>query len=129
MKNRPRPVFLNPLQIRLPIAGIMSIVHRISGVLMVLAIPVLIWSLEHSLSGPDDFVHMRSLLQTPIGQLGLSLTLWILIHHLLSGIRFLLIDIDLGVNKPAYRITAFLVLIGSPTMAYLLMTEMLGIVL
>lgn len=129
MKKRSRPVFLNLLKIRLPIAGVMSIVHRFSGVMMVLMAPALIWILEHSLSGPGDFVHIRDLLQTPIGKIGLALALWTLLHHLLSGIRFMLIDLDLGVDKPAYRITALMVLVGSPILAYLIVAGMMGITL
>jgi len=126
MTNNTRPFFLNLLQIRLPVAGVMSFIHRVSGVLMVLAVPLLIWILERSLANPDGFAQTRVILHTPIGQIGLILSMWALMHHLLAGIRFLLIDVDLGVRKPAYRITAFFVLTMSPLIAYLLALQLLG---
>ena len=47
-----KPVFLNLMQIRLPVAGVMSIIHRVTGVVMVLSIPLLLYLLDLSLSGP-----------------------------------------------------------------------------
>jgi succinate dehydrogenase / fumarate reductase, cytochrome b subunit len=50
-----RPVFLDLWRIKLPATGIVSILHRISGVLMVLAIPAAAILLSEALSGPEGF--------------------------------------------------------------------------
>ncbi|MCW8889147.1 MAG: succinate dehydrogenase, cytochrome b556 subunit, partial [Sedimenticola sp.] len=55
MTTKNRPVYLDLTQFRFPIAAIMSVGHRASGVLMILAIPFLAYILDLSLSGPEGF--------------------------------------------------------------------------
>jgi len=115
-----RPVYLNLLQIRLPVAGIMSIVHRITGVLMFLATPVIIYLLDLSLRTPQGFDRAAQLLQSGLGMLVLFGMLWGLLHHLLAGVRYLLLDVHVGIDKPYYRYSAWAVLIASPLLALIL---------
>ncbi len=124
MPLQKKPVFLNLLQIRLPIAGIMSIIHRASGILMVLLIPLSIYLLELSLSDERGFTTVDGLLQSTLVGFSLFLLLWMLLHHLFSGIRYLLIDVEIGVDRPAYRYTAWAVTLLAPLSA-LLLWEML----
>ena len=121
MIRQKRPVYLNLFQIRLPIAGIMSIIHRVTGVAMFFAIPVLVYLLEMSLAGPQGFERSKALLHGWLGQAVLFCVLWALLHHLLAGIRYLLIDIDVGVERPTFRYTAWAVTIGGPLLALLLL--------
>ncbi|HEC07215.1 MAG TPA: succinate dehydrogenase, cytochrome b556 subunit [Thiolapillus brandeum] len=121
MPSHSRPVFLNLLQIRLPVAGIMSIAHRAAGVLLFLSIPFLAALLSVALSGQAGFLQAQTLLKQPIMQVILFLLLWALSHHFLAGIRYLLIDVHLGVQAPRYRQTAWAVLILSPLLALLLL--------
>ena len=119
-KASTRPVFLDLAKIRLPLAGILSIGHRISGVVMVMAIPLLLYLLDSAVSGPEGFAAAREMTAGLAFQFVLFLALWALMHHLLSGIRHLLLDIDVGVEKPAYRRTALAALIGAPVLALVL---------
>ncbi len=119
--NSNRPVFLNLFQIRLPIAGIMSIAHRISGVIMFLAIPFTLYLLDKSLASANDFNDVVNTIQSPWLLPFYLLVLWSLFHHLLAGIRYLLIDIDIGVLKPAYRKTAWAVLVSAPILVLILL--------
>ena len=115
-----RPVFLDLFKIRLPTAGVLSIGHRISGVAMVFAIPIFVYLLDESLSGPEGFAFVS---QTVTGwpfRLFLFFCLWALAHHFLAGIRYLLLDVAVGVEKPMFRRTAFGVLISAPVLALLL---------
>jgi succinate dehydrogenase / fumarate reductase cytochrome b subunit len=112
-----RPVYLNLIQIRLPIAGFMSILHRLSGVVMVAAIPLLLGMLQRSLSGAEGFAEVASNCATPAGRLLLLLLCWSLFHHLLAGIRYLLLDIDIGLERPIFRQTAWAVVIIAPALA------------
>ncbi|WP_456415921.1 succinate dehydrogenase, cytochrome b556 subunit [Thiolapillus sp.] len=121
MPSQPRPVFLNLFQIRLPVAGVMSIAHRIAGVLLFLAIPFAIALLSLALTDEKGFFQAQALLQQPLTQMGLLLLLWALTHHFLAGIRYLLIDVHLGVQAPRYRHTAWAVLIAAPVLAVLLL--------
>jgi succinate dehydrogenase / fumarate reductase, cytochrome b subunit len=120
-QTKPRPVFLNLMQIRLPVAGIMSIIHRATGVAMVLSIPLLVYLLDLSLSGPQGFADAGGLFGNLLVKLILFLFLWGLMHHLLAGIRYLLIDIDIGVDKPLFRQTAWAVIVAAPVFALILM--------
>lgn len=115
-----RPVHLNLFRIRLPVAGVMSIIHRLTGVLMFVAIPFLIYLLDRSLISASGFREAVELLHTPLGMLILFGLMWSLMHHLLAGIRYLLIDMDLGVDRPTARLTALLVIIAGPLLGLLL---------
>ncbi len=120
MHGSTRPVFLNLLQIRLPVAGVLSIAHRVSGVLLFLALPLLIGLLELALSGEAGFARVAALLHGVGGWTARFLLSWALLHHLLAGVRYLLIDADLGVQAPLYRQSAWAVLAGAPLLALLL---------
>lgn len=104
-----RPFFLNLLKIRLPVQGMVSILHRISGVLMFLAIPFGAYLLDLSLQGDEGFHRASEILSQPLSQLVILLLIWSLVHHLFAGIRFLLIDFDIGLDKVQSRKTAWLV--------------------
>jgi succinate dehydrogenase / fumarate reductase cytochrome b subunit len=125
LDTKPRPVFLNLFKIRLPIAGIMSIIHRATGVVMVLTIPLLIYLLDISLTGADGFAEVKAIFDLGLVKLILFLMLWALMHHLLAGIRYLLIDIDVGVDKPLFRQTALAVTVAAPVLALILLGGLL----
>jgi succinate dehydrogenase / fumarate reductase cytochrome b subunit len=111
-QNNPRPVFLNLLQIKLPVTGVVSIAHRISGMLLFISLPVVLYLLGLSLSGEAGFQQAVAILQgLPLRLLAL-LVIWALLHHLLAGLRFLLIDLDIGVHKISARASAFSVIVG-----------------
>ncbi len=120
MARSSRPVFLNLWQIRLPVAGVMSIAHRAAGVLLFLSIPLMLTLLHAALIGEQAFVQIQALLRQPLMMAVLFLLLWALMHHLLAGIRYLLIDLDLGVQSPRFRQSAWAVLVAAPLVASLL---------
>ena len=119
-KVRNRPVFLDLRRIRLPPGGVVSIGHRIAGLLMVIATPGLIYLLDRSVSGPEGFASVATTVASLPFKVFLFLVLWALAHHFLAGIRFLLLDIGVGVEKPLFRQTALAVLIAAPVLAALL---------
>ena len=104
-----RPFYLNLIKIRLPVAGMLSIFHRISGVLMFIAMPLLVYLLDLSLQGEAGFHRVGELLSHPFSILIQLVLLWSLVHHFLAGIRFLLIDFDIGVGKQQSTNSAWLV--------------------
>ena len=105
-KVGPRPIFLDLLQIRLPRGGLLSIVHRATGVLLVLAIPLFIYFLQLLNGGAEGFSQALSLLQSTPGKILASITVWVLIQHSLSGIRHLIMDMGYSYDKNIARITA-----------------------
>jgi succinate dehydrogenase cytochrome b subunit len=94
-----RPFFLNLLKIHLPVTGFVSIFHRISGFLLFLSIPFTVYLLDLSLRNEAGFNQARHILSLPLIQLILLVLLWSVIHHLIAGIRFLLTDFDIGLEK------------------------------
>lgn len=117
--QRSAPVYLNLLRIRFPVGAVTSIAHRISGVLLLLSLPVLIYLLDLSLQGPSGYEKTLSYLNNCWFEAGLALVIWSFMHHLLSGIRFLLIDIDKGVTLGAARSSAWLVNLSAPVLTLL----------
>ncbi len=106
--NKQRPVFLNLTKIRLPVTGIVSIFHRITGVLLAISIPLLIYLFDLSLRSPQGFAEVQALLQLPLLKVMLTAAAWALGHHMIAGVRFLLIDLDIGVTRSVARQTAWL---------------------
>jgi len=104
--NRPRPVYLNLLEFRFPATAITSLLHRISGALLFLALPLLIYGLECSLQGGEGFTRLQHLWKWLPVRLAVALMSWALLHHWLAGWRFLFIDVDMGVDIVRARLTA-----------------------
>lgn len=109
-----RPVFLDLWQIKLPLPGVVSILHRVSGVLMVLSIPVVAVLFHQALSGSEGFAASAAFLDSWVIKAVLLVLAWSLLHHLLAGIRHLFLDIGLGLDRPVARKTAWTVLVGAP---------------
>jgi len=120
-----RPVHLNLLKIRLPIGGIMSIIHRITGVAMFVAIPVLIYLLDLSLRDVASYQAAGEMVRSPLGVILLFGLMWGISHHLLAGIRYLLIDVHVGVEKETARKNALLVTVVAPVIGALLLWGLL----
>ncbi|RDH83954.1 MAG: succinate dehydrogenase, cytochrome b556 subunit [endosymbiont of Galathealinum brachiosum] len=106
-----RPFFLNLVIIRLPVTGFVSIFHRISGLLLFLAIPFSVYLLDISLQGIDGFNKAVDILNMPFFQLVSLVLLWSIIHHFIAGIRFLLTDFDIGLEKQRATQLAWLVFV------------------
>lgn len=110
MEKIKRPVYLNLFKIHLPIAGVVSLAQRVSGILMFLAMPFVVYLLDLSVQSSEGFEQAFSILQHPFLIAVQILFVWSLAHHLFAGIRFLLIDADIAIEKiPANR-TAWLVM-------------------
>jgi len=110
MSKQKRPVFLNLMQIRLPITAAMSIAHRLTGILLFLALPYLIYVLEQTLQNEQSFAFVRESLDSIPVKIILIILAWSFLHHLLAGIRYLLLDIDIGVELRPARSSAWLVI-------------------
>ena len=119
--SRRLPVFLNLAQIRFPIGAIVSIVHRVAGVLLFIALPVVALMLDASLRTEAGFVAVRDLLSSPLWIATAAVLLWALVHHLLAGVRHLLMDVGIGGELERARTSARLVLIAAPALAVLLL--------
>src|SRR5437870_10323539 len=100
---KPRPVYLNLIQIRLPLPGFVSILHRISGAaLFVVGIPLALYGLQESVASPDTFAKLSAIFSHPLAKLVLIGLVWAYLHHFCAGIRYLFLDVHTGIElKPA----------------------------
>ena len=105
-----RPVYLNLIKIRLPVTGMVSIAHRVSGFLLFLSIPFSIYLLDLSVTSSQGYEQSVQLLQHPVIQILLLFLVWALLHHLLAGVRYLLLDFDIAIGKAASKMTAWTVI-------------------
>lgn len=101
MEKKKRPVNLDLIRFRFPITAILSIAHRITGVVLVLWIPFALYILDLSLSSAEGFEQAKALLSSGGVKFLLALSIWALAHHFFAGLRFLLIDFEIGVEKEA----------------------------
>lgn len=105
-----KPVFLDLTKIRFPITAIASILHRISGLIIFLLIPLLLW-LAHSASTASGFAEIQNCLTSPVCEFFVWVVLAALIFHLIAGIRHLLMDIHLGETLSAAKTSATTVIV------------------
>ena len=107
--NAPRPVFLNVLQIKMPVGAVTSILHRLTGLLLALGVPLAMYLLWRSLDGEAGFAQVRQLLQHFAVQVVLLGAVWALAHHMLAGVRHMLTDINIGSTLHTARRSAWAV--------------------
>ncbi len=114
-KTRPKYLSLTALlfEIRLPLAGWVSILHRVSGLLLFFAAVWLLFMLDRSLASEGDFAYVKYYASLPLVKLALLVLIWAYCHHFCAGIRYLFLDLHKGVDKESSRITSIVVLVAS----------------
>jgi succinate dehydrogenase / fumarate reductase cytochrome b subunit len=112
-KVRPKYLSLAALlfEIRLPLPGWVSILHRVSGLLLFLGTLWVLFLLDRSLASESGFESARAYLAHPVVKLALLVLIWSYCHHFCAGIRFLLLDIHVGVEKQAARRSGLAVIV------------------
>jgi succinate dehydrogenase / fumarate reductase cytochrome b subunit len=112
---------------RLPPAGIISILHRISGLVLFLALPLLLALIAASFGTPEKFAALVDCLQNPLAKLVLLGLVWAILHHACAGVRYLLMDVHVKVSKVGGRQTAFTVLLVSLALTALVGARMFNL--
>jgi succinate dehydrogenase / fumarate reductase cytochrome b subunit len=120
--SKGRPKYLDLFKIKLPVPGLVSILHRISGLGLFLFLPFLLWMFQSSLTSPDSYVRYRAAFANPLVKLILIGLLWAFLHHLAAGLRFLALDLHYGTDLPTARATSWLVLVTA-----IVLTAILGV--
>ena len=93
--------------------GWVSILHRVTGVLLFLVLPICLYLLQHSLSGRDGYAEASAILDHPLAHALTLLAVVSLAHHTFAGLRHLALDLHCGVEKNLARLSARLVLVLS----------------
>jgi len=110
--SRHRPEFRNIhvsdiAKYRLPLAGRLSILHRVTGLLLFLALPLVLLPLfEKSLTSEISFDAYREIASGVIVKLILLVLAWAYLHHMCAGVRYLLLDLHMGIDKDGARKSA-----------------------
>ena len=124
-KQRPKHLALH--EIRLPLAGFASILHRVSGAGLFLLLPLLIWLLQLSLGSTQASVELfAAITGNWLVKLILLGLIWAFLHHFCMGIRILLIDIHVGVEREQARSSAMTVMVVSLALTAIFGLKLLG---
>ena len=114
--SRPRAVYRNInitdlMRYRLPLPGIVSILHRISGALLFFFLWLLLWLFQASVT---DTARFNALYGNPLVKLILFALLWSMLHHLCAGIRYLWLDVSHAATelKPARQSSAIVMIVS-----------------
>ncbi|UCV04879.1 succinate dehydrogenase, cytochrome b556 subunit [Dechloromonas denitrificans] len=110
MTIKKRPKNLDLTTIRLPLAGKVSILHRVSGAGLFLFLPVMLWLFSASLTSAETFATFKSVFSTLPAKVVMAGLIWAFVHHFCAGIRFLLLDLHVGIEKEAAAKSAGIVL-------------------
>lgn len=131
--RKPRPQFRNIhvsqiLQYRLPPPGMVSILHRVSGALLFLTLPLVLWLFERSLLSESTYERLQAIASHWLMKLVLLALAWAFIHHLVAGVRYLLLDLDIGVDRHAARASALTVFAISLPLTLLAGLRIFGVI-
>ncbi len=112
MRHTSRPVYLNLLKIHLPLPGWVSILQRMSGAVLFLVLPLLLYVLQASFNR-DGYTQLSEWSAMPAAKMLLTLLMWGYLQHLLGGLRFLLLDIHVGTSLRTARKLSVATLLAS----------------
>ena len=108
-KTRPKYYDLNLAH--LPPPGLVSIFHRISGAALFFPLlPIALYILHVSLGSPEGYARWAEFFARPAVKLIVIAASWAYFHHFFAGIRYLLLDLHLGIEKAPARTSAVVVL-------------------
>lgn len=119
--TKKRPKYLDLMKIRLPLPGLVSILHRVSGAaLFLIGIPFLLAVMNCTLASQDGFDRWKANVGNPLVKIILIGFLWAYLHHFFAGLRYLALDLHQGIDLPTARLTSKLVIVASIALTLIL---------
>ena len=118
--KKKRPLWYNLSPLDLPLPGLVSILHRISGAALFFLLVWLLYLLDASLASPERFAAVKATVSQPFAKLVLAGLLLAFLHHFCAGVRYLFLDIHKGVDLATARATSAAVLVASLALTALL---------
>jgi len=127
-----RPVFRNIhvtqiVSYRLPPAGIVSILHRVSGVLMFVLMPFVIWLFDVSLTSEISYELFAAAMASPLVKLVVLALIWAYLHHFIAGVRHLWMDVAHAVSMQQGHRSALVTLVASLGLTAVLGAKLFGL--
>ncbi|RQS61896.1 succinate dehydrogenase, cytochrome b556 subunit [Burkholderia sp. Bp8963] len=131
--RKPRPEYRNigfgdiTMKYRMPLAAILSILHRVSGALLFLFLPFLLYLFDQSLTSELSFEGFKQFLSSVIVKLIVLALSWAFFHHFCAGIRHLLMDVNHdAVTKESGKKTAAVVFVISIALTIAMALKLFG---
>jgi len=130
--KKERPEFRNIhvtelMNYRQPLAAIVSILHRISGVLIFALLPFVLYLLQESLRSEISFAHYQGFVTYPLVKLFILALVWAILHHMFAGVRHLVMDLHVGLDKDSARKSSAAGLALSLTLTVLVALKLFGV--
>jgi succinate dehydrogenase / fumarate reductase cytochrome b subunit len=130
--KKAKPVYRNIglaqlIKYRLPWAGKVSILHRISGAALFLLLPFILYLFDQSLASELSFMQFQAFTDHFLVKLICLGLIWSFLHHFCAGIRYLLLDLEIGVEKIPAQKSAILVLVVSLVLTALVGAKLFGL--
>ncbi len=114
------------LHYRLPAAGLVSILHRISGAMMFLLLPFILYLFEQSITSEISFNYLQGYLRHWSVKLTVLALCWGYLHHLCAGLRHLVMDTHIGLSKEGARDSARIVFVVSVPLTVIIALKLFG---
>ncbi|HJV00380.1 MAG TPA: succinate dehydrogenase, cytochrome b556 subunit [Burkholderiaceae bacterium] len=112
---------------RMPLASIVSILHRISGFMMFALLPFVLYLLQQSLLSEMTFAYLQGIASQPLVKLIILALVWGYMHHFCAGVRHLFMDLHFGLDKLSARQSAATVLAVSLSLTALVALKLFGV--
>jgi succinate dehydrogenase / fumarate reductase cytochrome b subunit len=112
---------------RLPMAGIVSILHRISGFLMFVSLPFILYMFQQSLLSEDTFKYFAGIASHPLVKLVILALAWSYYQHFAAGVRHLFMDVHIAIEKDSSRNSAVAVIAVSLFLTFLTALKLFGV--
>ncbi|HEU4775966.1 MAG TPA: succinate dehydrogenase, cytochrome b556 subunit [Telluria sp.] len=112
---------------RLPLAGVVSILHRVSGFMMFLLLPFVLYLLELSLRSEISYSYFQGIASQPFVKLVILALVWGYMQHFCAGVRHLFMDLHFGLDKLSARKSAATVLVISLSLTALVALKLFGV--
>ena len=112
---------------RMPLAALVSILHRISGFLMFLALPVILYLLQLSILSEDSFKYFAGIASLPLVKLVILALAWAYFQHFCAGVRHLVMDLHVGLDKDSARKSSAIVLAVSLFLTFITALKLFGV--
>lgn len=130
--KKDRPQFRNInvtdiLRYRMPSSAKVSILHRISGAVIFLLLPFILWLLDASLTSEISFERLKSVASHPFAKLVILVLSWAYIHHFCAGIRHLFLDMHFAPGKENAHRTANITLLITIALTVAVALKLFGV--
>lgn len=131
LKNQKKYKNINIFQIinyRLPPSGIVSIMHRISGLFIFLLLPFILYLLDQSLNSKNSYEMLKKFTSNFFFKILILPLIWLYLNHFFSGIRHLIMDLNIGLDKNISNKSAIFILIINLFLILIIALKFFGVI-